>query len=170
MHGFYHLHHLFTRKKFSTFLRRKNLKFNLQTLSDQLSRKVKSAQYKTVEYEINLEKKSSYMCKFKNECKHEHLKELLNSKQTVSRNSLFCNNLFDMTCEKIRNRNETMIIRDISSLIVSSAQTLVTYDVTHLNHLYECVNEGWNSAIPFHDTRLQLNYSVKFERSAFTEK
>jgi len=35
-----------------------------------------------------------------------------------------------------------MIIRDIDSLIVSFAQTLATYDATHLNHLYESVNEG----------------------------
>jgi hypothetical protein len=35
-----------------------------------------------------------------------------------------------------------MVIRDIGWLIVSLAQTLATYDAMHLNHLYECVNEG----------------------------
>jgi len=63
-----------------------------------------------------------------------------------------------------------MVIRDIGSLIVPSAQTLATYGATHLNHLYECVNEGWNSVIPFHGTRPQPDYSVGFGRSAFTEE
>ena len=63
-----------------------------------------------------------------------------------------------------------MVIRDIGSLIVPSAQTLATYGATHLNHLYECVNEGWNSVIPFHGTRPQPDYSVGFGRSAFSEE
>ncbi len=39
-----------------------------------------------------------------------------------------------------------------------------------LVHLYECINEDWNSAIPSHGTRLQNDYSVGFGRSAFTEE
>ena len=170
MHGFHHLQHLFARKKSSSSLRRKNSEFSFQTPSDQLPREVKSAQYRTVEYEIGLEKKGSHMCKFKDGCKQEHLERLLYSEQTVPRDSLFRDDLFDKTCEKIRNRNEAMVIRDISSLIVPSAQTLATYGATHLNHLYECVNEGWNSTIPFHGTRPQPDYSVGFGRSAFTEE
>jgi len=53
MHGFHHLQHLFARKRFSSSLRRKNSKSSLQTLSDQLAREVKSAQYCTVEYKID---------------------------------------------------------------------------------------------------------------------
>ncbi len=174
MHDFHHLQHLFARKKFSSFLRRKNSEFSLQTLSDQLSRKVKSAQYRTVEYEIGLKKKGSYMREFNDDDIPENIKTLcktlLKTAQTLSQNSLFRDDLFKKTCEKIRNRNEAMIIRDIGSLIVPFAQTLAIYDVTHLTHLYECVNEGWNSAISFHDTRSQLDYSVGFKRSAFTEK
>ena len=170
MHGFPHLHHLFARKKSSASLRRKSSESSLQTPSDQLPREVKSAQYRTVEYEIGLEKKGSYMCKFKDGCKQEHLEGLLYSEQIVPQDSLFCDDLFDKTCEKIRNRNEAMVIRDIGSLIVPSAQTLATYGATHLNHLYECVNEGWNSIISFHGTRPQPDYSVGFGRSAFTKE
>ena len=87
-------------------------------------------------------------------------------------NLLFGNlkHLIDGSIENIRNRNEAMVIRDISSLIVPSAQTLATYGATHLNYLYECVNEGWNSAVPFRGTRPQPYYSVGFGRSAFTEE
>ena len=170
MHGFHHLQHLFARKKSLSSLRRKNSESSLQTPSDQLPREIKSAQYRTVEYEIGLEKKGSHMCKFKDGCKQEHLERLLYSEQTVPQDSLFRDDLFDITCEKIRNRNEAMVIRDISPLIVPSAQTLATYGATYLNHLYECVNEGWNSVIPFHGTRPQPDYSVGFGRSAFTEE
>ncbi|KAI9674958.1 MAG: hypothetical protein M1817_001364 [Caeruleum heppii] len=48
-----------------------------------------------------------------------------------------------------------MVIRDIALLIVPSAQTLATYGATHLNHLFECVNEGWNASIPFHELQLK---------------
>ena len=59
-----------------------------------------------------------------------------------------------------------MIIRDISQLIVPSAQTLAAYGATHLNSL---VDEGWNSARSFYGSRPQPDYSIGFERSAFTD-
>ncbi len=80
MQDFYHLYHLFARKRLSSLLRRKNSKSSFRTSSDQLSREVKSAQYRTIEYEIGLEKKGNYMCKYKDGCKREHLEELLYSK------------------------------------------------------------------------------------------
>jgi len=69
-------------------------------------------------------------------------KNLLKTAQTFSQNCLFRDNLFKKTCKKIRNRNETIIIRDIDSLIVSFVQTLAIYGATHLNHLYKCINEN----------------------------
>ena len=170
MHGFQHLRHLFARKRSSSSLRRKNSESNIQTPSDQLPREIKSAPYRTVDYEIGLEKKGSYMCKSKEGCKQEPLGELRCSKQTVPPDSLFRDDLFDKTCEKVRNRNEAMIIQDITRLIVPSAQNLAIYGAKNLGHLYECVNEGWNSAIPFHGPRPQPDYSVGFARSAFTEE
>jgi hypothetical protein len=82
MHDFHHLQHLFARKKFSSFLRRKNSEFSLQTLSDQLSRKVKSAQYRTVEYEIGLKKKGSYMREFND----DDIREYQDSLQDLTEN------------------------------------------------------------------------------------
>ncbi len=173
MHGFHPFQYLFARKK-SSSLRRKNSESSLQTPSDQLPREVKSAQYRTVEYEIGLEKKGSYMREFDDDDIPENIKilckNLLGAAQALPQDSLFRDDLFKKTCEKIRNRNEAMVIRDIGSLIVPSAQTLATYGATHLNHLYECVNEGWNSVIPFHGTRPQPDHSVGFGRSAFTEE
>lgn len=97
-------------------------------------------------------------------------RQLLQSEQTVPQDSLFRDDLFEETCQKIETRNEAMVIRDIGLLIVPSAQALAIYGATHLKPLYECVNEGWNTAISYHGTRPQPDYSVGFGRSAFTEK
>jgi hypothetical protein len=85
----------------------------------------------------------------------------------ADQDSLFRNDLFATTCRKIRNRNEAMVIRDISLLIVPSAQTLAIYGATHLNYLIESVNEGWKRAMPFYSPRPQPDYSVGFGRATF---
>ena len=174
MHDFHPFQYLFARKKSSSSLRRKNSESSLQTSSDQLPLEVKSAQYRSLEYEIDLKKKGSYMRELDDDDISENskifCKNLRGAAQTLSQNSLFRDDLFKKTCEKIQIRNEAMVIRDIGSLIVPSAQTLITYGATHFNHLYECVNEGWNSVIAFHGTRSQSDYSVGFGRSAFTEE
>ena len=174
MHGFHHLHHLFARKRPSSPLRRKNSESSLQAPSDQLPREVKSAQYKNPDYAIALETKGSYMREFDDDDIPKNIKDLcqtlLGTEQTVPQDSLFRDDLFKKTCRDIQDRNEAMVIRDIGLLIVPSAQTLAKYGATHLNHLYESVNEGWNSAISFHGTRPQPDYSVGFDRSAFTEQ
>ena len=174
MHGFSHLHHLFARKRSSSPLRRKNSESNLQIPSDQLPREVKSAQYRNPDYAIALETKGSYMREFDDDNIPKNVKDLcqalLETEQTVPQDSLFRDDLFKKTCRDIQDRNEAMVIRDIGLLIVPSAQTLAKYGATHLYHLYESVNEGWNSAIPFHGTHPQPDYSVGFNRSAFTEQ
>lgn len=177
MHGFHPLQYLFARKKSSASLRRKNSQSTLQTPSDQLPREVKSAQYRSPEYEIRLEEKGSYMREYDDaddDSKGENMKTLcktlLEGDQALPQDSLFRDDLFSKTCEKIRNRNEAMVIQNITRLIVPSAQNLAIYGAKHLNHLYETVNEGWNSAIAFEGTRPQPDYSVGFARSAFTQE
>ena len=171
MHGFHHLSHLFARKRSSSSLKRSQSTF--QTPSDQLPREVKSAQYKDPEYEDQLERKGSYMRKSDldiTDDSRDLCRNLLQLEQIAPQDSLFRDDVFEKTCRNIRNRNEAMVIRDIGLLIVPSAQTLATYGATHLNYLYETVNEGWNIAIPFHGTRPQPDYSVGFRRTAFTEE
>ena len=176
MHAFTHLQHLFARKKSSSSLGRKKSQSSLQTPSDQLPREVKSAQYRNPEYAIELENEGSYMREFDDDDVSKNVRDLcrtlLESQQTVPQDSLFRDDLFKKTCRKIQDRNETMVIRDISLLIVPSAQTLATYGATHLNYLYETTNEGWNSifSFPLHKTRPQPDFSVGFGRSAFTQE
>ena len=175
MHAFTHLHHFFARKKSSFSLSRKKSQSSFQTSSDQLSREIKNAQYKNSDYAIEFENEGSYMYKSTSgitDINRKLCRTLFKKKQTIPQNTLFRDDLFDEICRKIQNRNETMIIRNIDLLIVPSAQTLAIYDVTHLNHIYETTNEGWNSVFSFslHKTRSQLDFSVKFGRSAFTQK
>ena len=95
-------------------------------------------------------------------------KTLLERDQTVPQDSLFRDDLFKKTCEKVRNRNEAIVVQDVTRLIVPSAENLAIYGAKHLNHLYETVNEGWTSMAEFEGTLPQPDYSVGFGRSAFT--
>ncbi|MCJ1308305.1 hypothetical protein MMC25_001958 [Agyrium rufum] len=140
--------------------------------SDQKSRDTKSGPYRGSSYATILATKGSFMEDFDSDIvdKSESLcTTLLEKKQTVPQDSLFRDDLFVKTCQKIAHKNEARIVQGITRLIVPSAETLATYGATHLDHLVESVNEGWNSAIPFYSPRPQPDYSVGFGRSAFTE-
>lgn len=144
MHAFSHLHHLFARKKSLSSLNRKKSQSSFQTFSDQLSRKVKSAQYKSSDYAAEFENEDSYMYKSTSDItdiSRKLYRTLLEKKQSIPQDTLFRDDLFDEICRKIQDRNETMIIRDIGLLIVLFVQTLAIYDVIHLNHFYETINE-----------------------------
>ncbi|KAK0707246.1 hypothetical protein B0T21DRAFT_405265 [Apiosordaria backusii] len=143
------------------------------TPSDQKPREEKSAQYRDQRYETLLATKGSFMVKSKLDVTSKSktlCKNLLEWKQTFPENSLFCDDLFDSTCQKIHNRNEARVIQDISRLIVPSAESLATYGAKHLEILTESVNEGWNNSIPLTGTCPQSDYSVGFQRDAFTEE
>jgi hypothetical protein len=180
--------HLLARQKSSGFLRRKqsapisvdpasiaasSAAPSCTTPSDQKPREVKSAPYQDPRYETLLATKGSFMNKsdlgIKNEAKKTYL-ELLDAEQTVPHDSLFSDDLFEKTCRMIQNRNETRVIRDISILVVPSAETLTTYGAVHLKILIESINEGWNNSIPLTGTRPQPDYSVGFRREAFTKE
>lgn len=164
--------YLLARQKSLSSLRRKNSDPSIAKSSDQ-PREVKSAKYRTAKYEKVLETKGSYMRKSKlniTDASKNLCRNLLDAKQTVPSYTLFRDDLFDETCESVRGRNEAMVVRDISPLICPPAQVLRIYGTSHLEHLTESVNEGWNSAIPFYDARPQPDYSVGFDRSAFTDK
>ncbi|KAH6699914.1 hypothetical protein BKA61DRAFT_562017 [Leptodontidium sp. MPI-SDFR-AT-0119] len=171
------MNHLLARKKSSSSLRGKQSEAgsaapSSTTPSDQKPREAKSTPYTRPSYETVLATKGSFMDKFDGgvgKASRDLCQTLLYTEQTYPQNSLFRDDLFDTTCRKIRNRNETMVIRDISLLIVPSAQTLATYGATNLDPLIESVNEGWNSAISFYGPRPQPDYSVGFGRSAFTD-
>ena len=170
------MNHLLARKKSSSSIRGKQSEADSAvprptTPSDQKPREAKSTPYTRLSYETVLATKGSFIDKFDGgvgKASRDLCQTLLYSEQTYLQNSLFHDDLFDTTCRKIRNRNETIVIQDISLLIVPSVQALAIYGATHLDPLIESVNEGWNSTEPFYSPCPQPDYSMGFGRSAFT--
>ncbi|KAK5202249.1 hypothetical protein LTR41_012007 [Exophiala xenobiotica] len=142
------------------------------TPSDQKPREEKSAPYQNVRYETVLATKDSFMGKHgqgtTNESKRR-CQQLLDTEQAVPQDTMFSDEYFEETCEAIRNKNEARVIRDISLLIVASAEVLAIRGNQHCRLLIESVNEGWNNSIPLTKPLPQPDYSVGFRREAFTE-
>lgn len=169
--------HLLARKKSTTSLRRKRSDVgstapSSTTPSDQKPRESKSAPYQHARYEDLLATKGSFMGKYEQgitDASKKINQSLLQRQQTLPKDTLFSDYLFEETCEAIRNRNEARVIRDISPLIVPSAENFAIRGYTSLRILIESINEGWNNSIPITTPRPQPDYSVGFKRSAFTE-
>ncbi|KAI5925586.1 hypothetical protein F4810DRAFT_659194 [Camillea tinctor] len=160
-------------------LARKRSLSSSTTPSDQKPLEEKSAQYRDARYETLLATKGSFMTQSKlgiNSQSETLCQNLLQMEQIVPENTLFRDDIFTTTCQKIHNRNEARIIQDISRLIVPSAESLATYgatdnapdDAPYLEILTESVNEAWSNSIPLTGSRPQPDYSVGFQREAFT--
>ena len=95
---------------------------------------------------------------------------LLHTKQQVPVDSLFDDRYFRQTCKQIENENETRVIRDISLLIVPSAEVLAIRGNPALACLKESTNAGWNKSWPIEGPRPQPDYSVGFRISTFSDE
>jgi hypothetical protein len=172
------MNHLLARKKSSSSLRGKKRESSAgtpstTTPSDQKSREIKSASYKRPSYATVLAIQGSFMGKSDlgvTDASKILCRTLLDTEQTVPQDSLFRDDIFGETCNSVQGINEAMVLRDISPLVCPSAQILRIYGAKHLKFLTESINEGWNSAIPVYDPRLQPDYSVGLGRSAFTDE
>lgn len=171
------MNHLLAREKSTSSLHRKLSESgslaSSTTPSDQRPSEEKSAQYKNPCYETLLQAKGTFMGKSAlgvTDSSKDFCQRLLEAEQTVPKDSLFRDNIFDDLCEMIRNRNEAKVIQDITWLIIPSAQTLAIYGARHLKNLVESVNEGWDNTIPVTKPRPQPDYSVGFRREAFTDE
>ena len=141
--------------------------------SDEKSRETKSAPYKDARYEIVLKTKGSFMHESKEgitDTSEDWCRKLLWTEQDTPKDTLFRDDLFQTTIRKIQSRNETRVIRDVSLLIVPSAENLATYGAEALDILVESNNEGWNNSIPITKTRPRPDYSVGFAYEAFTKE
>ncbi|KAK5189113.1 hypothetical protein LTR96_010894 [Exophiala xenobiotica] len=170
------MNHLLARKKSTASLRRKRSDSESgapsSTPSDQKPREEKSAPYQNARYETVLATKDSFMGKYGQGTTNESKRlceQLLDAQPTVPQDTMFSDEYFEETCEAIRNKNEARVIRDISLLIVPSAEALAIRGSQHCRILIESVNEGWNNSIALTKPRPQPDYSVGFRREAFTE-
>lgn len=100
------------------------------TPSDQKPREAKSIPYARPSYEIVLATKASFMGKSDlgiTDISKKLCRKIFEAKQSVLQDTLFCDDLFDETCESMRARNEAMVVQDISPLTCPSAQVLRIY-------------------------------------------
>ncbi len=142
-----------------------------RTPSDQQPREQMSAPYKHPRYEGQLKERGSFMGKYEEGITPKSIKlcqKLLRSPQSPPKGTLFNDDLFEITLESIKGRNETRVIRDIAQLIVPPAEILAIRGAKHLMMLRETTNAGWNNAIPFCGSRPQPDYSLGFKREEFT--
>ncbi|KAL2397569.1 hypothetical protein ABEF93_001168 [Exophiala dermatitidis] len=157
-------------KRAPASLRRKQSDSSL-TESSEKDRERKSTSYRDARYTTMLETKGSFLRDFDHNIPQAILdicQRLLARDQIIPQNSLFCDDLFGKLCWKIQERNEAMVIQDVTRLIVPSAMNLAIYGDTHLDSLIESVNEAWVGSIPVEGPRPQPDYAVGFGRSAFT--
>ena len=91
---------------------------------------------------------------------------MISSQQAVPKDTLFRDGLFKKTCRRVEDRNEARVTRDITLLIVTSAEVFAIYGTSELDCLIESTNEGWD-CLPLTGTCPQPHYSVGFRRGAF---
>ncbi|KAF5025163.1 hypothetical protein F66182_2739 [Fusarium sp. NRRL 66182] len=167
------MEHLLARKRSSSSpVRKRSNSATSTTPSDQKPREEKSAPYRDPRYETLLGTKGSFMVKSSLDITSVSkglTRTLFETAQAIPEDTLFRDDVFESSCQKMHNRNEARVIQDITRLIVPSAESLATFGAKHLDILIESVNEGWNNSIPLTGTRPQPDYSVGFRREAFTD-
>lgn len=83
--------------------------------------------------------------------------------------SLFRDDIFKMAYQRVRRRNEAMVLRDVTPLMVPSAEILFSYGAKHLEHLIEELNVSWSNCFPIAPGPVpQPDYSIGFKSTAFT--
>ena len=96
---------------------------------------------------------------------------LLDSPQSVPKNTFFRDNVFDRFCDELRGKSEAGIFKDCTPLIVPWVEALAILKFDHtLDIAIESVDESWKSSIPIIQPPPQPKYSVGFKRSAFSEE
>ncbi|KAI9782857.1 MAG: hypothetical protein M1816_001677 [Peltula sp. TS41687] len=161
---------LLARKKSTAYLRQQGLEGSMITHTEKSEDK--SVPYRNAGYETLLRLKGSHLVDSPEGITDDSeldCQTLLTTTQMVPQDSLFRDDLFRATCDKLRTRNESRVVEDISRLLVPSAETLATYGAAELIHLVVNVNERWAESIPVTDTRPQPDFCVGFSLSAFTD-
>lgn len=141
------------------------------TPSDQTPREEKSTPYKHPSYQLSLERQGdSYMREDELgvTATGESLCQSLLQKKPTPKETIFRDDVFKATCDRLQGKNEARIIKDITPLIVPSAEPFAILGAKHLDIVAESVNEGWNNCIPITKPRPQPDYAVGFRRSAFS--
>ncbi|KAL8634895.1 MAG: hypothetical protein Q9228_007557, partial [Teloschistes exilis] len=97
------------------------------------------------------------------------LRTLINTEQEVPDDSLFNEDLFEDFCQWIADRNEARIVRDLTPLLIPSAELMNLRGASHLRHVIEAIDESWSKIIPMINGPCpKPDLSVGLQISAFT--
>ena len=170
------MNHLLARKKSAAHLGRKRSESSSTastTASDHMPPGEKSAPYMNQSYPKFLQTQgNSYMREYELGITDESKKlcqTLLERKQPIPEDTLFRDDIFTTTCNRLGGKNEARIVKDLTPLIVPSIEPLAMLGAKHLNIVVESVNEGWDCCIPITRPRPQPDYAVGFDRDAFSD-
>ena len=95
---------------------------------------------------------------------------LFRRKQNIPEDTIFRDDIFHITCARLRGKNESRIARDYTPLIVPSVEAHATLSSNReLDIAIESVNEGWNFSNPITTPRPQPDYAVGFAYYAFSK-
>jgi len=142
------------------------------TPSPSHTREEKSAAYTSDKYDALLDSKDVIMGWPTGQITPESRRwceTLMKTETSVRDGSIFQDNSFNRLYDKLKGANEARIVQDIARLIVPSAETFHTLGNDDLAYLVESVNEGWDNAVPLVGPRPQPDYSVGFNRKAFSK-
>lgn len=95
---------------------------------------------------------------------------LLSRKYDPPIDSLFKDDRFWVALQRVRNRNESRVFRDITPFIVPSAELLYIRGLDHLEHLTEELNAEWTKCTALAGPRPKPDFCVGLSSSAFTEE
>jgi hypothetical protein len=97
-------------------------------------------------------------------------KSLLEAEQPLPPDSLFRDDRFENTCERLRNENEAKVVRDISPLLVPSVEVLCAHGKKHLEYMVDHVNQKWYGCVPIVLGPVpQPDYSAGCKETIFTK-
>jgi len=133
--------YLLTRKRSTPSLSKHKSDINSVSLKEGKNPAVKNRRYEQLLTSAGIYMDDDDKVATTKECK-ALCQTLLNTDQTVPYDSLFNDDLFKRVCQRVRNKNEARVIRDLSPLLVPSAEILYLRGATNLEHLIETINES----------------------------
>lgn len=128
----------------------------------------RAASYADQRYPKKLEAKGSFLHDSEDGlCEESRLSiyQLRRWHQEPPKDSLFDDVRFAATCTAAR--NELRIFRDMTPLLVPSAELLALYDSNIAKCFIESIGEKWTNCIPLTNTTPQPTFAVGFSKSAF---
>jgi hypothetical protein len=140
--------------------------------TDGLIRKGKTTAARSRLYEMTLEQVGIHMTGgpgVTSSCQ-DLCRSLLETEQPLPPDSLFREDRFRKTCERLHNENEAKIIRDISPLLVPSVEVLCAYGAEYLEPMVDHLNQRWYGCEPIVPGPVpQPDYSAGCKRAIFTQ-